>query len=86
MVKLELIWCAKLLANEIHNTLLMARKLLINPLEVADNPGSSPVSAWATHCITFVDVTTVPLEIIGPQFEHNQLFPADNTEFIQVAT
>jgi diaminopimelate epimerase len=38
------------------------------------------------HCITFVDdVAAIPLESIGPQFEHYPAFPQRiNTEFIQV--
>jgi diaminopimelate epimerase len=38
------------------------------------------------HCITFVeDAAAIPLETIGPQFEHHSSFPQrTNTEFIQV--
>jgi diaminopimelate epimerase len=40
------------------------------------------------HCITFVDdVAAIPLEAIGPQFEHHPVFPQrTNTEFIQVVS
>jgi len=40
------------------------------------------------HCITFVeDVAAIPLEIIGPKFEHHPAFPQrTNTEFIQVVS
>lgn len=38
------------------------------------------------HCVTFVEsVDFFPLEKIGPQFEHNELFPERvNAEFIKV--
>jgi diaminopimelate epimerase len=44
------------------------------------------VSMGNPHCITFVeDVAAIPLETIGPQFEHHPAFPQrTNTEFIQV--
>lgn len=44
------------------------------------------VSMGNPHCITFVeDVAAIPLELLGPQFEHHPAFPQrTNTEFIQV--
>jgi diaminopimelate epimerase len=44
------------------------------------------VSMGNPHCVVFVpDVTTVPLEDVGPRFEHSPLFPERvNTEFVQV--
>ena len=44
------------------------------------------VSMGNPHCITFVDdVAAIPLEQIGPKFEHNSVFPErTNTEFVQV--
>jgi diaminopimelate epimerase len=38
------------------------------------------------HCITFVDdVAAIPLESIGPKFEHHSVFPQrTNTEFIEI--
>jgi diaminopimelate epimerase len=57
------------------------------PLEVAGQTWAvTCVSMGNPHCITFVvDVDTIPLAEIGPQFEHHPLFPQrTNTEFIQV--
>lgn len=44
------------------------------------------VSMGNPHCVVFVDsVDFFPLEKIGPQFEHDELFPERvNAEFIQV--
>lgn len=78
----------RLLANEIPTTLSLDGEKVVNqPLEVAGQSWSvTCVSMGNPHCITFVDdVATVPLEIIGPQFEHHPAFPQRiNTEFIQV--
>ena len=77
----------KLLASEIPTTLSPDEKVIAQPLEVAGQSWSvTCVSMGNPHCITFVeDVASVPLEIIGPQFEHNSAFPQrTNTEFIQV--
>ena len=62
-------------------------RVIDQPLEVAGQSWSvTCVSMGNPHCITFVeDVATVPLEVIGPQFEHHPAFPQRiNTEFIQV--
>lgn len=78
----------KLLAAEIPTTLCPSNdKVIAQPLEVAGKSWSvTCVSMGNPHCITFVeDVLSVPLEIIGPEFEHHSVFPQrTNTEFIQV--
>ncbi|MGH7999320.1 MAG: diaminopimelate epimerase [Brasilonema sp.] len=78
----------RLLASEIPTTLCPANEKVINqPLEVAGKTWDvTCVSTGNPHCITFVEnVTTIPLEVIGPQFEHHPAFPKRiNTEFIQV--
>ncbi|NMG11299.1 diaminopimelate epimerase [Brasilonema sp. UFV-L1] len=77
-----------LLASEIPTTMNPANEKVINqPLEVAGKTWDvTCVSTGNPHCITFVeDVATIPLEVIGPQFEHHPAFPQRiNTEFIQV--
>ncbi|MBD2167555.1 diaminopimelate epimerase [Calothrix membranacea FACHB-236] len=80
----------KLLAGEIPTTLSAADTKVINqPLEVAGKTWEvTCVSMGNPHCITFVeDVAAIPLESIGPQFEHHPVFPQrTNTEFIQVVS
>lgn len=77
-----------LLAAEIPTTLAAGNQRVIDqPLEVVDRTWQvTCVSMGNPHCITFVDdVTAIPLEQIGPQFEHHAVFPQRiNTEFIQV--
>ena len=77
-----------LLAAEIPTTLANPTEKVINlPLDVAGQTWAvTCVSMGNPHCITFVeDVNAIPLEIIGPQFEHHPVFPQrTNTEFIQV--
>ncbi len=77
-----------LLAEEIPTTLGASNeKVIAQPLEVADATWLvTCVSMGNPHCITFVDdVAAIPLENIGPQFEHHPVFPKrTNTEFIQV--
>ncbi len=77
-----------LLAAEIPTTLAAGDQRVIDqPLEVADRTWQvTCVSMGNPHCITFVDdVAAIPLEQIGPQFEHHAVFPQrTNTEFIQV--
>ena len=77
-----------LLASEIPTTLAPAtEKVIDHCLEVAGKSWSvTCVSMGNPHCITFVeDVAAIPLETIGPQFEHHSAFPQRiNTEFIQV--
>jgi diaminopimelate epimerase len=78
----------KLLAGEIPTTLSPANEKVIHqPLEVAGKTWDvTCVSMGNPHCITFVDdVAAIPLEVIGPEFEHHSAFPQRiNTEFIQV--
>ncbi|MFV0394484.1 MAG: diaminopimelate epimerase [Coprobacillaceae bacterium] len=43
------------------------------------------ISMGNPHAVTFVDNLDIPLEIIGPVFEHHTMFPNSvNTEFVQV--
>ncbi|NJR65239.1 MAG: diaminopimelate epimerase [Leptolyngbyaceae cyanobacterium CRU_2_3] len=78
----------RLLASEIPTTLVAPDEKVVNqPLAVAGQTWEvTCVSMGNPHCITFVeDVAAVPLEAIGPQFEHHPGFPQrTNTEFIQV--
>lgn len=78
----------RLLAAEIPTTLAPANEKVVDcPLEVAGQTWNvTCVSMGNPHCITFVDdVAAVPLEAIGPKFEHHPVFPQrTNTEFIQV--
>lgn len=78
----------RLLAQEIPTTLAAPEEKVINqPLTVAGQTWTvTCVSMGNPHCITFVDdVAAVPLEAVGPQFEHHAAFPQrTNTEFIQV--
>lgn len=77
-----------LLAQEIPTTLAAAEdKVVAQPLSVAGQSWDvTCVSMGNPHCITFVaDVAAIPLETLGPQFEHHGVFPQRiNTEFIQV--
>ncbi len=78
----------QLLAAQIPTTLAQAeQKAIAVPLQVAEQSWEvTCVSMGNPHCITFVeDVAAIPLEAIGPQFEHHPAFPQrTNTEFIQV--
>jgi diaminopimelate epimerase len=75
-------------ASQIPTTLAEAEHKAIDvPLEVAGKTWAvTCVSMGNPHCITFVeDADAIPLETIGPQFEHHPAFPQrTNTEFIQV--
>jgi diaminopimelate epimerase len=77
-----------LLAAEIPTTLAAGDQRVIDqPLDVAGQTWQvTCVSMGNPHCINFVDdVATIPLEQIGPQFEHHAVFPQRiNTEFVQV--
>ncbi len=77
-----------LLAKEIPTTLTEKEDKVINQsLAVGDQSWLvTCVSMGNPHCITFVeDVAKIPLETIGPLFEHHPLFPErTNTEFIEV--
>ncbi|MDJ0704322.1 MAG: diaminopimelate epimerase [Leptolyngbyaceae cyanobacterium MO_188.B28] len=78
----------RLLAGEIPTTLTGADDKVINQsLPVANQTWLvTCVSMGNPHCITFVeDVEAIPLETLGPHFEHHSAFPLRiNTEFIQV--
>lgn len=78
----------RLLASEIPTTLgASEEKVIKQPLAVADQSWSvTCVNMGNPHCVTFVeDVAAIPLETIGPQFEHHPAFPQrTNTEFVQV--
>ncbi|MEQ8537064.1 MAG: diaminopimelate epimerase [Coleofasciculus sp. D1-CHI-01] len=78
----------QLLTSQIPTTLIQGEQKVINvPLEVGGKSWQvTCVSMGNPHCITFVeDVSAIPLELIGPQFEHHSAFPKrTNTEFIQV--
>lgn len=78
----------QLRAAEIPTTLGNPEEKVINqPLEVGGKSWLvTCVGMGNPHCITFVeDTETIPLETIGPQFEHHRVFPQrTNTEFIQV--
>lgn len=78
----------QLSAAQIPTTLAPPDQKVINTrLEVAEQTWDvTCVSMGNPHCITFVeDVAAMPLESIGPQFEHHPAFPQrTNTEFIQV--
>ncbi len=78
----------QLLASQIPTTLVAPEEKVIEvPLTVADRQWPvTCVSMGNPHCVTFVeDVATIPLEQVGPQFEHHPVFPQrTNTEFVQV--
>lgn len=78
----------QLLASQIPTTLAQGDQKVIDvPLEVGGNSWQvTCVSMGNPHCITYVeDVSAIPLDIIGSQFEHHSVFPKrTNTEFIQV--
>ncbi|NEP45801.1 MAG: diaminopimelate epimerase [Okeania sp. SIO2H7] len=78
----------KLLASQIPTTLATGdSKVVEKPLEIEGKVWPvTCVSMGNPHCITFVeDVASIPLETLGPKFEHHSVFPErTNTEFIQV--
>lgn len=78
----------QLSAAEIPTTLCPSEEKVINQLlEVAGKTWEvTGVSMGNPHCITFVeDTDEIPLETLGPEFEHHSAFPKrTNTEFIQV--
>ncbi len=75
-------------AQTIPTTLGQPEQPVINEtLIVADQSWAvTCVSMGNPHCITFVqDTSAIPLENLGPQFEHHPAFPQrTNTEFIEV--
>jgi diaminopimelate epimerase len=78
----------RLLAAEIPTTLATPEdKAIEQTLEVEGKSWSvTCVSMGNPHCLTFVeDVAAIPLDTIGPKFEHHPVFPQrTNTEFIEV--
>jgi diaminopimelate epimerase len=78
----------KLLAGEIPTTLCPTNEKVINqPIMVAGKSWDvTCVNMGNPHCVTFVeDVSSITLEVIGPQFELHPAFPQrTNTEFIEV--
>lgn len=78
----------QLMAAQIPTTLAAPDEKAINiPLEVAGQVWQvTCVSMGNPHAVTFVeDVAAIPLETIGPLFEHHSVFPQrTNTEFMQV--
>jgi diaminopimelate epimerase len=78
----------QLLASEIPTTLANTdHKIISVPLEVEGQDWLiTCVSMGNPHCVTFVDdVASIPLETIGPKFEHHPVFPQrTNVEFMQV--
>ncbi|MDF2906193.1 MAG: dapF [Herbinix sp.] len=64
------------------------KELLIKePITIDDqNYEITCVSMGNPHAVVFVeDTSSLPLEVIGPMFEHHEMFPERvNTEFIQV--
>lgn len=80
----------RLLAGEIPTTITNAEEKVINhSLEVAGKSWDvTCVSMGNPHCITFVDdVAAIPLQAIGPSFEHHPVFPQRiNTEFVEVVS
>lgn len=77
-----------LLAGQIPTTLAAAEAKVVNQSLVVNAQSWSVtcLSMGNPHCVTFVeDVAAIPLEALGPQFEHHPAFPKRiNTEFIQV--
>ena len=77
-----------LTAAEIPTNLTTSEDKVVNqPLDVQGQTWAiTCVSMGNPHCITFVeDSDAIPLEQIGPLFEHHAVFPQrTNTEFIQV--
>lgn len=62
-------------------------KIVNEPVEIAGNKYNiTCVSMGNPHCIVFVDnVDSVDIEKLGPEFEHNKLFPERvNASFVKV--
>ncbi len=77
-----------LTAAQIPTTIAKADEQVINQSIAVDGQDWTVtcVSMGNPHCMTFVaDVAAIPLEQIGPKFEHHPVFPhRTNTEFVQV--
>ena len=66
---------------------LPGEKIVAYPVEVGgENWNITCLSTGNPHCVVFCkNVDAVPVELIGPLFEHNPLFPERvNTEFVRV--
>ncbi|AFY95091.1 diaminopimelate epimerase [Chamaesiphon minutus] len=78
----------RLLSAEIPTTLNASQEKVIGrSIEVDGKTWTvTCVSMGNPHCMTFVeDASSIPLETIGPKFEHHPAFPQrTNTEFVQV--
>jgi diaminopimelate epimerase len=78
----------RLTAAEIPTSLAMVDdKVVDRSIEIDGKAWSvTCVSMGNPHCMTFVeDVSAIPLETVGPKFEHHPVFPQrTNTEFVQV--
>jgi diaminopimelate epimerase len=78
----------RLLGAEIPTTLgKVDDKVIDRSIEVDGKDWTvTCVSMGNPHCMTFVeDANSVPLETIGPKFEHHPVFPQrTNTEFVQI--
>lgn len=78
----------RLLAAEIPTSLGTPDDKVINQSIEVDGKSWTVtcVSMGNPHCMTFVDDTqAIPLETLGPKFEHHPVFPQrTNTEFVQV--
>ena len=61
-------------------------RLISEPVQIADREWTiTCLSVGNPHCVVFCDnIDTLNLEEIGPQFEHNPIFPERvNTEFVR---
>jgi len=78
----------RLLPAEIPTTLASQKSLVVKePLEMANNTWTvSCVNMGNPHCIIFVDdVSSIPLESVGPSIEFHTAFPERiNVEFAEV--
>jgi diaminopimelate epimerase len=78
----------RLLGAEIPTTLGKVDDKVINQSIEVDGKDWTVtcVSMGNPHCMTFVeDANSIPLETIGPKFEHHPAFPQrTNTEFVQI--
>ena len=78
----------RLSAPEIPTSLGMVEDKVVNQTMEVDGKSWTVtcVSMGNPHCMTFVaDANSIPLETLGPKFEHHPVFPQrTNTEFVQV--
>lgn len=68
--------------------ILSESEMLNSPIEIAGKAwNATAVSMGNPHCVIFTDedINKLDLEHIGPQFEHNPIFPDRvNTEFVNI--